>query len=84
MKNANPITFAPIKDMSPDELRRIGMKLNFGEDWGWQRQLAHRLECNERTVRKWFLGENPISGHAALLLRLLAEDASRTKRPKMC
>lgn len=75
----------PIEKMDPEELARIGVALNGRELWGWQRHLAAVLDCDERTVRKWYLGEREISKQNALLLRILKREVkyARGARPRI-
>lgn len=45
------------KALTPDDLSRIGIAL-YGEYW--QTPLARYLKVADRTVRRWFAGENAI------------------------
>lgn len=44
-----------------------------------QRELARQLKVNERTVRHWMAGDNPMPESAAKELRRLAENAEKSK-----
>jgi hypothetical protein len=43
--------------MTPDLLRKIGEALYGGR---WQSALAHEFEINERTMRRWLSGMQPV------------------------
>lgn len=53
--------------MSADEFREAIAALGFS-----QRQAAAALEVDERTVRKWALGERAIPGPVRVALRCMA------------
>ncbi|MCB1591536.1 MAG: hypothetical protein KDI90_03695 [Alphaproteobacteria bacterium] len=55
--------------MTPDELREAGERL-YGT-WGWQTKLAHELQVDGSTVRRWLSGKVPIPGMAAVAIGLL-------------
>ena len=55
--------------MTPDELREAGERL-YGT-WGWQTKLAHELQVDGSTVRRWLSGKVPIPGMAAVAINLL-------------
>lgn len=57
--------------MTPDDLDAIG-RLALGSD-RWQSELARRLGVNDRTMRRWAAGENPVpAGIEPELLALAA------------
>lgn len=45
-----------------------------------QRQAAEALEVDERTARKWALGERAVPGPARVALRCIAQLRSRSPR----
>lgn len=53
--------------MSPDEFRAEIAALGMN-----QREAAAALEVDERTVRKWCLGERAVPGPARIALRCMA------------
>lgn len=55
--------------MTPDELREAGERL-YGT-WGWQTKLAHELQVDGSTVRRWLSGKVVIPGMAAVAINLL-------------
>ena len=63
-------------DMTTDELVEIGNAI-FG--WGWQRKIAHILDRNERTVRRWRTGELRVPDEDAARLRALYAAADGEK-----
>ena len=52
--------------MTPDELKEAGRSL-YGH--GWQTKLAHELNVDTSTVRRWVSGSVPIPGPAAAAIR---------------
>jgi hypothetical protein len=60
--------------MTPELLSECGAALYGGR---WQSELARDLNVNDRTVRRWLAGRNPMPPGVALeLLRLLRERAA--------
>jgi hypothetical protein len=57
------------KPMSADELRRHCSRL-YGAH-RWQTALAHELQVNDRTVRRWASGASPVPQSAAMCVRLM-------------
>ena len=57
--------------MTPFELHTLAVK-RFGEN-DWLKKLAHETGVNERTVRRWWNGEAPITERVAGHVRLVCE-----------
>ena len=54
--------------MDKEEIKRIRLELGMTRP-----QLAERLYVSDRTIRRWEVGDKPISGPAILALELLEE-----------
>ena len=63
--------------MTRGEVRRARERLELT-----QRQLAARVGVAENTVWRWEAGERTVGGSAAILIRLLAEQAPTKRRRK--
>ncbi len=65
--------------MTPSDLARVGQAL-YGDIW--QSALAHGLEVNPRTVRRWLAGHSPVPDTArAGMLKLLGQRSAEGGRP---
>lgn len=63
--------------LDPNALRQLGELL-----WGprWQTAMARALGVNARTVRRWAVGDSPISGPVAVTLFALRDAKAPLKR----